>query len=190
MQKTRPCSHKLQFLIRRDHRGEFDLPEATTRRSAVGLIAGLFATWICLHGTSQTVLSYHGNPDRSGNFIVPNLGQGSIIAHGRWLSRARLICSIATITAMLHPHLRGAGGFVIDKLRGQFKLDVRHGRPGFKQRNKILREPCRRSNHTVKDRCGRQALLRCCVAVGRWPSVVVLGPGFVRGRAGPQLLRH
>jgi hypothetical protein len=75
MQKTRPCSHKLQILNRRDHRGEFDLPEATTRRSGVGLIAGLFAIWICLHGTceSQTVLSYHGNPDRSGYFIVPSL---------------------------------------------------------------------------------------------------------------------
>ena len=76
MQKTRPCSHKLQFLIRRDHRDDIDLPEATTRRSGVGFIAGtMFAIWICLHGTckSQTVLSYHGNPDRSGNFIVPSL---------------------------------------------------------------------------------------------------------------------
>jgi hypothetical protein len=49
---------------------------STSRKQPQGvLIAGLFAIWICLHGTceSQTVLSYHGNPDRSGYFIVPSL---------------------------------------------------------------------------------------------------------------------
>ena len=46
------------------------------KRSGVGVLIGtLFATWFCLQDTSgaQTVLSYHGHPDRNGNFIVPSL---------------------------------------------------------------------------------------------------------------------
>jgi hypothetical protein len=46
------------------------------KRSGVGVIVStVFAIWVCLQNTcaSQTVLSYHGHPDRNGNFIVPSL---------------------------------------------------------------------------------------------------------------------
>ena len=46
------------------------------KRSGVGVILGtVFATCVCFQDicASQTVLSYHGHPDRNGNFIVPSL---------------------------------------------------------------------------------------------------------------------
>ena len=46
------------------------------KHSGVGVLVGIvFATWFCFQNTSkaQTVLSYHGHPDRNGNFIVPSL---------------------------------------------------------------------------------------------------------------------
>ena len=46
------------------------------KHSGVGVLVGtVFATWFCFQDTSgaQTVLSYHGHPDRNGNFIVPSL---------------------------------------------------------------------------------------------------------------------
>ena len=46
------------------------------RRSGIGVFVGtVFATWICSYAicAPQSVLSYHGHPDRNGNFIVPSL---------------------------------------------------------------------------------------------------------------------
>src|SRR6516164_6361658 len=46
------------------------------RRSRIGVFVGtVFATWICSYAicAPQSVLSYHGHPDRNGNFIVPSL---------------------------------------------------------------------------------------------------------------------
>jgi hypothetical protein len=46
------------------------------KHSGVGVLFGIvFATWFCFQNTSkaQIVLSYHGHPDRNGNFIVPSL---------------------------------------------------------------------------------------------------------------------
>ena len=46
------------------------------RRSRIGVFVGtMFVTWICSYAicAPQTVFSYHGHPNRNGNFIVPSL---------------------------------------------------------------------------------------------------------------------